>query len=55
MLYRKVPKNGDELSILGFGCMRPPMEGGQIDGKPATAQIRYAIDSGVHSICTAST
>jgi predicted aldo/keto reductase-like oxidoreductase len=22
MLYRKVPKNGEELSILGFGCIR---------------------------------
>ncbi len=25
MLYRTVPKNGDELSILGFGCMRLPL------------------------------
>jgi predicted aldo/keto reductase-like oxidoreductase len=25
MLYRKMPKNGDELSILRFGCMRLPM------------------------------
>ena len=24
MLYRKVPKTGDELSILGFGYMRLP-------------------------------
>lgn len=55
MLYRKVPKNGDELSILGFGCMRLPMEGGQIDEKRATAQIRYAIDRGVNYIDTAWT
>ncbi len=55
MLYRKVPKNDDELSILGFGCMRLPMEGGQIDEKRATAQIRYAIDRGVNYIDTAWT
>jgi hypothetical protein len=24
MLYRKMPKNGDELSIIGFGTMRLP-------------------------------
>ena len=24
MLYRKMEKTGDELSILGFGCMRLP-------------------------------
>ncbi|MDD2665748.1 MAG: hypothetical protein PHD13_04580 [Methanocellales archaeon] len=24
MLYREVPKTGDKLSILGFGCMRLP-------------------------------
>jgi len=22
MLYRKMPRTGDQLSILGFGCMR---------------------------------
>ena len=26
MLYRKMKKNGDELSILGFGCMRLPQK-----------------------------
>ena len=31
MLYRKMPRNGDELSILGFGCMRLPMKDGKID------------------------
>ncbi len=28
MLYRKMKKNGDELSILGFGCMRLPQKKG---------------------------
>ena len=26
MSYRKMPKNGDKLSILGFGCMRLPVK-----------------------------
>ena len=53
MLYRKVPKNGDELSILGFGCMRLPTRDGQIDEPRAIAQIRSAIDRGVNYIDTA--
>jgi predicted aldo/keto reductase-like oxidoreductase len=49
MLYRKVPKNGDELSILGFGCTRLPVkEDGTIDEERATRQVRYAIDQGVN-------
>jgi len=53
MLYRKVPKNGDELSILGFGCMRLPMRNGRIDVPTATKQLHYAIDNGVNFIDTA--
>ncbi len=54
MLYRKMPKNGDELSILGFGCMRLPMkEDGSIDEERATRQVRYAIDHGVNYVDTA--
>jgi predicted aldo/keto reductase-like oxidoreductase len=58
MLYRKIKKTGDELSILGFGCMRLPQKRGtpgrgKIDEKRATAQIRYAIDRGVNYIDTA--
>ena len=53
MQYRKVPKNGDELSVLGFGCMRLPERNGRIDTKPATEQIRFAIDNGVNFIDTA--
>jgi predicted aldo/keto reductase-like oxidoreductase len=54
MLYRKMPKNGDELSILGFGCMRLPLkESGLIDEARAQKQVRYAIDHGVNYFDTA--
>jgi uncharacterized protein len=53
MLYRKVPKNGAELSILGFGCMRLPVkEDGTIDEKRAMSQVRYAIDHGINYVDT---
>jgi uncharacterized protein len=53
MLYRTVKKTGDELSILGYGCMRLPQKRGRIDEKRATRQIRSAIDQGVNYIDTA--
>ena len=54
MLYRKMQKNGDELSILGFGCMRLPVkEDGTIDEERAKNQVRYAIDNGVNYVDTA--
>jgi predicted aldo/keto reductase-like oxidoreductase len=53
MLFRTMPKNGDELSILGFGCMRLPGKNGQIDEARAIAQIRGAIDQGVNYVDTA--
>lgn len=58
MLYRKVKSNGDELSILGFGCMRLPQKkgtpgDGKIDEQRALKQIHYAIDKGVNYFDTA--
>ncbi|WAI01552.1 aldo/keto reductase [Methanogenium organophilum] len=54
MLYRTAPKIGDDLSILGFGCMRLPVkEDGSIDEERATKQVRYAIDNGVNYVDTA--
>jgi uncharacterized protein len=55
MLYRKVPKTGDELSILGFGCMRLPANasGNGIDEDRAIRQLRSAIDHGVNYVDTA--
>lgn len=48
MLYRTVPKNGDQLSILGFGCMRLAGKNERIDEERARKQILYAIDQGVN-------
>lgn len=53
MLYRTMPKNGDKLSALGFGCMRLPMQDGKVDEARAIAQIRSAIDGGVNYVDTA--
>jgi uncharacterized protein len=53
MLYRKIPENGNELSILGFGCMRLPVKEGKIDEERASHQVHYAIDHGVNYIDTA--
>ncbi|MDR1101527.1 MAG: aldo/keto reductase [Clostridiales bacterium] len=52
MLYRK-NKKGEELSILGFGCMRLPTKAGLIDFNRAQAQIRYAYEHGVNYFDTA--
>ena len=54
MRYRTMPKNGDSLSILGFGCMRFPMgKDGKVDENKAIEQVRRAIDSGVNYLDTA--
>ena len=53
MLYRKMEKTGDELSILGFGCMRLPEKKGKIEEERAIEQIRYAVDNGVNYFDTA--
>lgn len=55
MQYRHVPRNGDQLSALGFGAMRLATKRGRIDEERATRQIRYAIDNGVNYIDTAYT
>ncbi|MCK9581724.1 MAG: aldo/keto reductase, partial [Methanoregula sp.] len=54
MLYRTVPKTGDKLSILGFGCMRYPLtKRGSVDEERTIKQIRHAIDNGVNYVDTA--
>ena len=56
MKYRKMGQTGDEVSILGFGCMRLPVLGGdhaKIDDEVAIPMIRKAIDAGVNYVDTA--
>jgi uncharacterized protein len=54
MLYRKMNKTGEDLSVLGFGCMRfPKTDDGKIEEKEATEMLHYAIDNGVNYIDTA--
>ncbi len=53
MLTKTNTKNGDELSILGFGCMRLPMKGSSFDEPRAVAMIRDSIEKGVNYFDTA--
>ncbi|WP_326906755.1 aldo/keto reductase [Sedimentibacter sp. MB31-C6] len=46
-------KNGDKLSILGFGCMRLPTKGGVIDEARSISMIHDAIEKGVNYFDTA--
>ena len=52
MKYRK-DKNGNELSVLGFGCMRFKKKMGRIVMEDAEQQIMKAFNSGVNYFDTA--
>lgn len=52
MQYRKA-KNGEDISILGFGCMRFPRSGAKINFEETEKEILYAIDKGVNNFDTA--
>lgn len=53
MNYRENKKNGDKLSILGFGCMRFPTKGNSIDEERSEKMILSAIEKGVNYFDTA--
>ena len=57
MRYRSFPRiPGVPVSVLGFGCMRLPVLGGdpqRIDEEPARKLLRQAIDAGVNYVDTA--
>jgi len=46
-------KNGDDLSILGFGCMRLPNKNGIADESKSIKMIHDAIENGVNYFDTA--
>lgn len=53
MITKVNKKNGDELSILGFGCMRFPTKAGIIDEPRSIAMIHDSIEKGVNYFDTA--
>jgi len=55
MQYRRNQKNKDELSVLGFGCMRFTKNGNAIDQDKANREMKYALDNGVNYFDTAYT
>lgn len=52
MKYRK-DRYGNELSQLGYGCMRFTTKGSKIDYEKAEREVLYAIDKGVNYFDTA--
>ena len=52
MNYR-ADKYGNQLSVLGFGCLRFPQKLGRIDMEQTEAQIRLAVEQGVNYFDTA--
>lgn len=53
MQYRKLIENGEDLSVLGYGCMRLPTKNGRIDEAKAEKQMLYAYEEGVNYYDTA--
>lgn len=52
MQYRK-DKKGNDLSVLGYGCMRFTKNGNAIDIDKAEKEVMYAISQGVNYLDTA--
>lgn len=55
MLYRTNPGNGDQLSILGYGCLRYTKKGTAIDQEKAEREMAAAVEAGVNYFDTAYT
>lgn len=52
MQYRKT-KDGKDISVLGYGCMRFTKKGSEIDIDKAEKEVMYAIEHGVNYLDTA--
>lgn len=52
MQYRK-DKKGNQLSILGYGCMRFTKNGSSIDLEKAEQELMYGISHGINYLDTA--
>lgn len=53
MVKRRNPNNTEDLSILGFGCMRFPHKGNSIDKEETKREILHAIEMGINYFDTA--
>ncbi|MEE1108807.1 MAG: aldo/keto reductase, partial [Lachnospiraceae bacterium] len=53
MQYRINQKNGEKLSVLGFGCMRFTRKGSAIDQEKAEKEMYLAYERGVNYFDTA--
>ncbi|MDY3869061.1 MAG: aldo/keto reductase [Pyramidobacter sp.] len=54
MLYNTARSRGEKLSILGFGCMRLPLNpDGTVDREESKRIVRWGIDNGINYIDTA--
>lgn len=53
MQYRINPRNGDRLSVLGYGCMRFTRKNGSIDQEKAEKEMAHALSLGVNYFDTA--
>ncbi|MDP8233164.1 MAG: aldo/keto reductase [Candidatus Zophobacter franzmannii] len=54
MQYRVMPKSDDELSVLGFGCMRFLLtKDNEIDEPEAMKMMQHALDNGINYFDTA--
>lgn len=55
MIYRTNPRNQEQLSILGYGCLRFSRKGASIDQAKAEQEMKIAIEHGVNYFDTAYT
>ena len=46
MQYRENPGNKDQLSILGYGCLRYSKKGTAIDQEKAEREMAAAVEAG---------